>query len=177
MQQELIGLVVFIMALFSFLTVRSWSTQRRREREAMYRYQALQRMAEMPGASQDAVAQLLRESMAASKDQPSPATMGPYQAREYYRNQTLQKLADAGTNGEAVMQFIREEKATQGRRTGQGLKLAGTICLAVSVSLAIVLRAVVPENPAFLVALIPGTVGVVLVAASFFFRSKEESSA
>lgn len=170
---ETLPWVVGLLGLFSFLTVHAWSSQRRREREALYRNEAIKRMAEMPGASPERVAELLRESIAATRDQPSPATMGPLQARAYYQNQTLQKIAEAGSGGEAVISFLREEQKLHARRTREGLKLGGTICMAVSIALAIVLRVTVTGQAVYLVALIPGAVGAILFTYSFFIASND----
>jgi hypothetical protein len=156
--------VAGLLGLFSFLAVHSWSSERRREREALYRSEAIKKIAEMGADTPEPVLALLRESMRSWKDQPNPWTMGPLQAREYYRSQTLQKIAEAtGGGGEAALRFLREEQGIHGRRTREGLQLGGAICVAVGVALAGVLRALVPLEPVYLTGLIPGTVGAVLL--------------
>ncbi|HTA44226.1 MAG TPA: hypothetical protein VK789_17375 [Bryobacteraceae bacterium] len=162
--------VVGWLAFFSFLAVYVWSRERRREREALYRSEAIRKIAEMGGDVSEPVLQLLREAMAAWKNEPSPANMGPMQAREYYRNQTLQRIAEAsGAGAEAALALLREEQGSQARRTRMGLKLGGAICLTGGVLLTIVLRQIVPPGPpVYLSGLIPSGVGAVLLAFAFF---------
>jgi len=51
-------------ALFSFLSVATWSDSRRREREAYYRNETLRKIMEMPGATPAAVQDYAREQRA-----------------------------------------------------------------------------------------------------------------
>lgn len=167
--------VVGWLGLFSFLAVAAWSKERRREREALYRSEAIRKIAEMGGDVSAPVLQLLRESMAAWKEQPSPANMGPVQARVYYRNQTLQRIAEAtGGGAEAALTYLREEQQLNARRSRMGLKIAGVICFAAGAVTTVVLRQVVPPGPpVYLTGLIPATIGAVLFACSFFVGAND----
>ena len=95
-----------------------------------------------------------------------------YQERkEFYRGETLKKLAESGAN--AVVEYLREEERLEERRrmearerAREGTWLSGWIVLVVGVALGIALVALVPDMPVFLLALIPVGVGLVLLMAS-----------
>jgi hypothetical protein len=169
--------VVGLLGLFSFLAVQTWSKERRREREALYRSEAIRKIAEMAPNVPEPVLNLLRQAMEAWKEQPSPANMGPIQAREYYRSQTLQRIAGEQTGGaEAALTFMREEQRIQSLRNRAGLRLAGSICLAVGGVATIVLWRVLPAGPPiYLTGLIPATVGAILLASYFFSSDDQET--
>lgn len=161
-------------ALCTFLSVAAWTSARRKERDAYYKSEAIKKIAEMQGTAPEPVLQMLRETMSAWKDHPSPANMGPYQARAYYRAETIKKLADMqGAGAESVLAVLREEERIGARRTREGLKLAGFITGAVGVGLVICLRAIVPDMPVYLVGFIPGLVGVALLAYGYSYSPKD----
>jgi len=54
-------LSVTMIACFSFVTVAVWSDQRRREREAYYRYETVKKIAESPGSGNSSAVEFLRE--------------------------------------------------------------------------------------------------------------------
>jgi len=57
----LLFLSVASVALFSFLAVSVWSTERRREREAYYRSETLRKIADTQGAGNSSAIEFLRE--------------------------------------------------------------------------------------------------------------------
>lgn len=157
-------------ALCTFLSVAAWTSAQRREREAYYKSEAIKKIAEMQGTTPEPVLQMLRETMSAWKDQPSPAYMGPYQARAYYRAESIKRIAEMqGAGSDAVLAVLHEEERANARRVREGLKLGGFICGAVGVALLIILRAIVPDMPVYLVGFIPLLVGVVLLAYAYSY--------
>jgi hypothetical protein len=64
------GIGVFLLpsvgaiALFSFLSVATWSDNRRREREAYYKSETVRKVMEMPGATPATVQEFVREQEA-----------------------------------------------------------------------------------------------------------------
>ena len=166
--------IVGALSFFSWLAVSSWSKQRRLERVALYRSEAIKKIAEIQGNVSEPVLNLLRESLEQFKDEPSPANMGPFQAHEYYRNQTLQKITSSSAGGaDAALQFLREEQRISARRSREGLKIAGVICVSVGILLCIFLHAILPvAPPVYLAGLIPATVGAILFGSSFFVGQK-----
>jgi Mg2+ and Co2+ transporter CorA len=162
--------VVGLAGLFSFLAVASWSTERRKEREALYRSEAIQKIAGIQKEMPEPVIAVLRDAVAAWKNTENSSNYSMWTAIHRYRNETLQKLAESPNSGaEAVMEFLREEERVRVRRTKDGLKLAGIICTAVGVALTVVLSVAMPPDkpPIYLIGLIPGTVGVILFGAGF----------
>ena len=167
--------VVGLVGFFSFLAVQSWSTERRKEREALYRSEAIKKIAEMRGDTPEPVLQALREAMAQWREPQIPFPMGPAQAREFYRNQTLQKIAAAG-GGDAALSYLREQQQIYARRTRDGLRLGGLITLVTGFTVAFFLHVVTPPNPPiYWAGLIPATIGILLFGASFFVESGVES--
>lgn len=61
MDPRFLSFSLVVVALFSFLSVMMWSRERRREREAYYRSEALRKVAEMHQADGGAVLNVLRE--------------------------------------------------------------------------------------------------------------------
>ena len=53
--------IITVIALFSFLTVASWSGARRKEREAYYKSETLKKIAEVQGNAAGSILELLRE--------------------------------------------------------------------------------------------------------------------
>ena len=54
-------LSVGAVSLFSFITMASWLDTRRKEREAYYKFEAMRRIAEMPGENAAQVIGMMRE--------------------------------------------------------------------------------------------------------------------
>ncbi len=67
-------LAVGAVALFSFISVASWSDNRRREREAFYRSETLKKFADMP--SSDALAVLREEERIARRQRHEGIKLG-----------------------------------------------------------------------------------------------------
>ena len=169
-----LGWGIAAIAICTFLSVAAWTSARRREREAYYKSEAIKKIAEMQGTTPEPVLQMLRETMSAWKDHPSPAMMTPGQSKAYYRSETIRKIADMqGAGADSVLTVLHEEEKISARRTREGLKLAGFITCAVGFGLLIVLRAVVPDMPVYLVGLIPGLVGLVLLAYGYTYSPKD----
>ena len=165
-----LGWGIAAIAICTFLSVAAWTSARRREREAYYKSEAIKKIAEMQGATPEPVLQILRETMSGWKDHPSPANMGPYQAKAYYRAETIKKIADMqGAGSDAILTVLREEEKINARRVREGLKLGGFITCAVGLGLIICLRAIVPDMPVYLVGFIPGLVGVALLAYGYSY--------
>jgi hypothetical protein len=97
--------------------------------------------------------------------------------KDFYRTEMLKKLAESGSA--AVIEYMREEerqeearRAVQRQQFVDGNRLGGSIVVVVGVTLAIALRYLVPGEAAFLLALIPIGVGVVLILAPMLSRRR-----
>src|ERR1700730_19135638 len=88
--------VIGSIALFSFLSVASWSEARRKEKE------------------------------------------------EYYRNETLKKIAESsGEGAKATIELLREQNRTVTKRRLEGMKLGGLITAVVGIGVIALLRGLV----------------------------------
>ena len=160
---------VAAIAFFSFLAVASWATERRKEREAFYRAEAIRKIAEMPSNPPEAVVQLLRQAVE-TPSQPNP-WVGATQAHLHYRAEIMKRIAETqGSGAELLLARLREEEQAAARRQREGLWLGGLICLVVGVGLAVMLAVLVNKPsapPVYIAGLIPALVGVVLLGASY----------
>jgi len=173
------GLVwsIVAIALFSFLSVAAWTSARRREREAYYKGEAIKKIAEMQGPTPEPVLQVLRETMAAWKEQPSAANMGPAQARAYYKAEAIKRIAEMpGADADAILTVLREEERVAVRRIREGLRLAGIITTAVGIGLTVVLAVLIKERPVYLVGFIPALVGITLFGYAYIVPRQDIDS-
>jgi ABC-type uncharacterized transport system substrate-binding protein len=86
--------------------------------------------------------------------------------KDFYRGETLKKLAESGAA--AVTEYLREEerleearRVAQRQRVVEGNRLVGLILLVVGGTLLVALRQLVPEQPVYLLSLAPMGIGVV----------------
>ena len=96
--------------------------------------------------------------------------------QEFHRNETYQKMIDgSGESAESVRQLIHEQESRRERRQLEsralGLKMGGWITTVVGLGLGVFLYFLVPDEPIWLVGLLPLLVGLVLI----LFGSKVES--
>lgn len=169
-----LGWIGCAIALFSFLGVRSWADAQRREREAYYKSEAIKKVAEMQGTTSEPVLALLREALKTAPEPPSPWAGNSAQAREFYKSETMRRIAE-GADANAMIAVMREDERRAARRVREGLKLAGLILVGVGVGLFVMLQAIVPDMPVYLVGLIPLLVGGAFLAYAFVFPPKERS--
>ena len=95
--------------------------------------------------------------------------------KDFYRSETLKKLAETGPA--AVIDYLREEetlaerrRAERRRREREGYRLAGLILIAVGGVIAIGLRKIVPETPVYILGMAPLAIGVVFLGTAMFQR-------
>jgi Flp pilus assembly protein TadB len=89
----------------------------------------------------------------------------------FYRADTLKRLADApGDGAKAAVDLLREQDRLKRINAREGMKVGGLITVAVGVSLCIFLRAVAggAAGSPWLVGLIPGFVGLAMLAYVYF---------
>ncbi len=168
-----LGWIGCFVAVCSYLGVRAWVEAQRREREAYYRNDAIKKLAEMQGVVSEPVLALLREALKPQSDAPSPAFMGPAQAKAYYRSETLKKISEPGADPTAVLAVMREDERRSARRTREGLKLSGLILVGIGAGVRVFLRDLLPDMPVYLVGLIPGLVGAALLSYALLFGAQE----
>jgi hypothetical protein len=168
---ESLGWIVAALAFCSLWAVQSWVTNRRQEREAFYRSEAIKKIAEMQGATSEPVLALLREALASPASPPHPMVMTSEYRKEreaFYRSEALKKISEAQGGGpEAALQWMREEDRRYERRTRSGLRLGGLILCGVGIGATIFLYVLLPDMPVYLAGLIPTLIGVALLTYSY----------
>jgi hypothetical protein len=108
----------------------------------------------------------------------SIATWADARRREreaFYRSETLKKIAEtSGSGGAAALEIIREQDRIAQRRRREDQRLGGLATTAAGIGLLISLRAIVPNQPVYLVGLIPVLVGLALLAHTLLFGPGKE---
>jgi uncharacterized membrane protein (GlpM family) len=95
----------------------------------------------------------------------------------YYKSETLKKLAEVqGNAAGAILELLREEDRIESQRRIDGRKLGGLISVAAGAGLAVFLRAIDHNEPAYLAALIPLLVGVALLAHAYLLTPGSEKA-
>ena len=89
----------------------------------------------------------------------------------YYRSETLKKIAEMGTDNAVAV--LREEERNALRRRLEGIKLGGLVTAAAGIGLMVFLRALVADEPVYLVGLIPLLVAASLLAYSYIVARKD----
>ena len=88
----------------------------------------------------------------------------------FYKSEVLKKIAEM--QGDTVA-MLREQERNSLRRLREGIKLAGVTTAAVGIGLMPFLRAIAPDQPVYLVGLLPLLVGVALLSYSYLLAPKE----
>ena len=95
--------------------------------------------------------------------------------QEYYRNETLKKIAESsGEGAKAAIELLREQNKNTTRRRFEGMKLGGLITAVVGIGVMVLLHGLVQSQPVYLAGLIPFLVGVVLMLYGFFLAPKPQ---
>jgi hypothetical protein len=93
---------------------------------------------------------------------------------EYYRNETLKKIAESsGEGAKAAIEVLREQNMTFEKRRLEGMKLGGLITAVVGIGVMVLLRGLERDEPVYLVGLIPLLVGLAILAYRFLLVPKE----
>lgn len=176
---ESLAWAVAALALCSLWAVQSWVTNRRQEREAFYRSEAIKKIAEMQGATPEPVLALLREALVSRPDGPSVwASPGAYirEREAFYRAETLKNLAGSpGGGSEAILQLMHEEERRSLRRIVGGLRLGGLVLIAVGIGVTILLHELILDMPVYLAGLIPTFIGVALLVSSYMRADRNDT--
>jgi hypothetical protein len=95
---------------------------------------------------------------------------------EYYRNDTLKKIAESSSEGaKAALDLLREQNNSSTQRRMEGMKLGGLITAAVGLGVMVLLHGIVDqgEGPVYLVGVIPLLVGLALLTYVFVLAPKQ----
>lgn len=101
----------------------------------------------------------------------------------YYRAETLRRMTEAsGEGAKATLELLREEERIKVRKTREGLKIGGLICVGTGVALMFYLHALLGPNgvdhgaagPVYLSGLIPTLIGVAMLVYVYFMAAPVE---
>src|SRR3982074_814343 len=93
---------------------------------------------------------------------------------EYYRNETLKKIAESsGEGAKAAIDLLHEQNRTVTKHRLEGMKLGGLITTVVGIGVMALLRGLVRDEPVYLAGLIPLLVGAALLTYTFLLAPKE----
>ena len=93
---------------------------------------------------------------------------------EYYRNETLKKIAESsGEGAQAAIELLHEQNKTVTKRRLEGLKLGGLITAVVGIGVMALLHGLVSDEPVYLAGLIPLLIGLALLTYTFLLAPKE----
>jgi hypothetical protein len=93
---------------------------------------------------------------------------------EYYRNETLKKIAESsGEGAKAAIDLLHEQNRTVTKHRLEGMKLGGLITTVVGIGVMVLLHGLVNDEPVYLSGLIPLLIGLALLAYTFLLAPKE----
>lgn len=97
--------------------------------------------------------------------------------KDYYKNETIQRIAASPDGGASVLQYLREEKLQAAKKRWERLRLGGLILAVASPGLMIFLfasnHADHDPDPDYLVGLIPLLIGAAMLAYTYWLSPKE----
>ena len=86
----------------------------------------------------------------------------------YYKADMLKKVAESqGPGAASALELLREEDRIGTMRTKQGLKIGGMVMVAIGLGLVVLLRALVTNEPVYLVGVLVLLIGVALYGSSY----------
>ena len=93
---------------------------------------------------------------------------------EYYRNETLKKIAESsGEGAKAAIELLHEQNKNVTKRRLEGMKLGGLITAVVGIGVMALLRGLVNDEPVYLAGLIPLLIGLALLTYTLLLAPKE----
>lgn len=93
---------------------------------------------------------------------------------EYYKAEMMKKIAEVGGDRNPALEYLREQERIAAAKRLGGFKLAGLINIAVGLGLMVLLKALVQDEPVYLVGTIPLFVGPVLLAYAFWLAPERQ---
>jgi Flp pilus assembly protein TadB len=93
----------------------------------------------------------------------------------FYKAETMRRLVESSGDGaKAALEMVKEQDRQQRIKVREGMKIGGVINLAVGIALIIFLRALIGNEPVYLCGLIPGFIGVAMLAYALFLAPPVE---
>jgi Flp pilus assembly protein TadB len=99
----------------------------------------------------------------------------------YYKNDMLKKIAESQSSAAvATIEYLRDEQKAAALRNAQKKReeysLFGLITAAIGIGLMVFLRAIVHDEPVYLVGMMPLLIGLALLAHAYLFTGKSIAS-
>ena len=161
MGQELVALLLSVVVVCSYLSVRVWIEARRMEREAFYRTEAMKKFIELQGNVSDPVLETLRHAIE-EKSRPPTWRYDYNREREaYYRSETLKRIATMPDGAAAVLEYLRHDDNRTERKRAESSRLRGMAIAAAGAGIMAFGFLVRGWNELLLVGFIPVLVGTV----------------
>ena len=95
----------------------------------------------------------------------------------FYRSENLRRITESsGEGAKAAIELLKEEDRLNRIKSREGMKIGGLICVAVGVAMVIFMWAISKTDPdiPYLVGLIPGLIGVALLAYVYLLAAPVE---
>jgi hypothetical protein len=93
----------------------------------------------------------------------------------FYKAESLRRITEAsGEGAKAAIDLLREDDRLKRIKAREGLKIGGLVNLGVGLALMIFLWALVRNEPVYLCGLIPGFIGLALLAYALFLAPPVE---
>jgi hypothetical protein len=160
-------LLLAVVVVCSYLSVKAWINARRMEREAFYRIEALKKFIELQGNVPDPVLETLRYAIE-EKSRPPKWPYDYTREREaYYRSDTLKRIAALPEGAAAVLEYLRHDDNRADRKRGESSKLRGMVIAAAGAGIMVFGLLVRGWDELLLVGFIPVLVGTVLLVHAF----------
>ena len=163
---ESIFLLLIVIAICSYFSVKVWVNAQRAEREAYYRTEAIKKIAELQGNVPEPVLKILREAMV---QQPrfltfmKSLTFNPHEREAFYRSETAKALAETPAGAPAALDYLRQEEKKRVRRVTDGLRLGGLILLAIGIGAVVFMRSAETTREFYLAGLVPSLIGIAML--------------
>jgi hypothetical protein len=165
---DYVALLLTVVVLCSFWSVKVWLDARRAEREAFYRTEAVKKIVELHGNVSEPLLDTLREAIE-QKTRPSPWVHYDYnrEREAYYRNETLKKVAVVNGGAAAVVEYLRNDDNRALRARAESVKLAGMMTVSLGIGMMIFMRLLDDSRPIYMVGVIPVLIGISLLVYAF----------
>jgi len=161
-------ILLIVVAICSYFSVKVWVNAQQTEREAYYRSEAIKKIAEFQGTVPEPVLEVLREALVPKPPPPSSINYDYNREREaFYRSETAKKIAESAGGGAAALEFLRQEERKLLRRRIEAFQLGGAITLATGIGLLIFMRSAAPTREFYLTGLMPAFIGLALLIYTF----------
>ena len=160
---ESIFLLLIVIAICSYFSVKVWVNAQRAEREAYYRTEAIKKIAELQGNVPEPVLKILREAMVQQPKLPIFLTYNPREREAFYRNETAKTLAESPAGAPAALDYLRQEEKKRVRRVTDGLRLGGLILLAIGIGAVVFMRSAETTREFYLAGLVPALIGIAML--------------